>query len=185
MTRTRCIAAASIVAAAVIAACNTVHYPPGWHDHCSSPDPKKLPPRVDFGDSNGYSQWRSPGFPELQDADAAKEFFAGAKPPSYGGGMVYEEDDGGTQTSVDAFVAATDFAKEKLVVIGDSVQGQLSLLGATVYPDETTVVFHPCASSGGAAPPTARMLSTYRVPKTVKLDMDECGPCPQVACCPP
>ncbi len=182
----RLLAAASGLLA-TFAACNATRYPPGWRNLCEgAADPKKLPPSISLAPPGAFAERRTANAYEIVDRDAAKTFFANAQPAAFGGVMAQPDEDGGLQASVDAFVNATDFTREKIVVVEARGQGSYGVDGADVYGPTITIVSSSCSPSGGTPPPSYDVATAYRIPRAMRLKRQGCSSCgPPVECCPP
>ena len=121
--------------------------------------------------------------PYLTTADEAKAFLANPTEPS--AGVALGEDAGAIQERVDAFIAKTDFTKEKLTFTAVDRDGDEGFVGEIATPGHVALVFHTCSAMGGAPPPHTAFTAIYRIPKEAVASQGECGSCPQVECCPP
>lgn len=121
--------------------------------------------------------------PYLTTPDEAKTFLANSTEPHTGVAM--PGDGGSVQDRVDAFIAATDFTKEKLTFTVVDRDGDEGFVGEIATPGHVTFVFHTCSQMGGAPPPHSAFTAIYRIPKDAVMSQGECGSCPQVECCPP
>lgn len=121
--------------------------------------------------------------PYLTTPDEAKAFLANPTEPSTGVAMA--GDARSVQERVDAFLAATDFTKDKLTFTVVDRDGDEGFVGEIAAPGHVSLVFHTCSQMGGARPPHTAFTAIYRIPKDAVASQEECGSCQEVECCPP
>ncbi|MGH7281737.1 MAG: hypothetical protein ACRELY_09460 [Polyangiaceae bacterium] len=167
--------------------CRPANSPEGME--CSDPKIDKKVERLLVGESERVSQplgTTNPYFtnPYLSTLEEAKAFLANPTEPLIG--FAYDANAHPTvQERVDAFLAKTDFTKEKLTFTVANGQGGEGFVGEIETPGHVTFVFHTCSQMGGTPPPSFAFTAIYRIPKDAVASQDNCGSCPQVECCPP
>jgi hypothetical protein len=93
--------------------------------------------------------------------------------------------DAADHSPIDAFVHGTDFTRDELILVRESVTGSDGYAGTMSSHGRTAIVAHRCGAMGGAVTPTANWIGVYRVPRGNVVSTVGCEPCPVFVCCPP